>query len=212
MLVAGVVLLFLGRGQFPSTDSVNSTSLLWAAAILLLGPAGIYVASQTNLGGILHIYRTLPGTIRLSEVGAVRVGAEPVALAVDGASHRVYVASAGAKTISVVLQGSEPTTPAIPKCPPGQLPNLDVAGPPPPGPVAGSGSANAEAAFRKARPDATSFAMYPLGSDQPVQSANGLGRGPVWIVAGNETFIAQILGQPDGSNWFAYPAKFVGCH
>lgn len=69
----------------------------------------IYVASQTDLGGILHIYRTLPGVIRLSEVGAVRVGAEPVALAVDGASHRVYVASA--KTISVVLQGPEPTTP-----------------------------------------------------------------------------------------------------
>jgi YVTN family beta-propeller protein len=72
----------------------------------------IYVASQTDLGGILHIYRTLPGTIRLSEVGVVRVGAEPVALAVDGASHRVYVASA--KTISVVLQGPEPTTPTIP--------------------------------------------------------------------------------------------------
>jgi YVTN family beta-propeller protein len=65
----------------------------------------IYVASQTDLGGILHVYRTLQGTIRLSEVGTVRVGAEPVAIAVDGSSHRVYVASAGAKTISVVLQG-----------------------------------------------------------------------------------------------------------
>ena len=39
MLVAGVVLLFLGRGTMPSMDSINATSLTWAAAILLLGPA-----------------------------------------------------------------------------------------------------------------------------------------------------------------------------
>lgn len=39
MLVAGAALLFLGRGQMPSIDSVNATSLMWAAAILLLGPA-----------------------------------------------------------------------------------------------------------------------------------------------------------------------------
>jgi len=39
MLVAGVALLFLGRGTMPSIDSVNATSLMWAAAILLLGPA-----------------------------------------------------------------------------------------------------------------------------------------------------------------------------
>ena len=38
-LVAGVALLFLGRGTTPSIDSVNATSLMWAAAILLLGPA-----------------------------------------------------------------------------------------------------------------------------------------------------------------------------
>jgi len=38
-LVAGVVLLFLGRGTMPSMDSVNATSLMWAAATLLLGPA-----------------------------------------------------------------------------------------------------------------------------------------------------------------------------
>ena len=38
-LVAGAVLLFLGRGAMPSMDSINATSLAWAAAILLLGPA-----------------------------------------------------------------------------------------------------------------------------------------------------------------------------
>ena len=65
----------------------------------------IYVASHTDLGGILHIYRTFSGTLRLGEVGMVRVGTDPVAIAVDGATHRVYVASAGTKTVSVVLQG-----------------------------------------------------------------------------------------------------------
>lgn len=39
MLVAGVALLFLARGAMPSIDLVNATSLMWAAAILLLGPA-----------------------------------------------------------------------------------------------------------------------------------------------------------------------------
>ena len=38
-LVAGAALLFLGRGTMPTIDSVNATSLMWAAAILLLGPA-----------------------------------------------------------------------------------------------------------------------------------------------------------------------------
>jgi YVTN family beta-propeller protein len=67
----------------------------------------IYVATHTELGGVLHIFRFLafPNTLRLGEVGVVRVGTEPVGIAVDGATHRVYVASAGTKTISVVLQG-----------------------------------------------------------------------------------------------------------
>lgn len=39
MLVGGVALLFLARRQMPGIDSVNATSLTWAAAILLLGPA-----------------------------------------------------------------------------------------------------------------------------------------------------------------------------
>jgi hypothetical protein len=34
---------------------------------------------------------------------------------------------------------------------------------------------------------------------------------PAWIVAGDETFVAQILGTTEGNNWLAYPARFLGC-
>lgn len=39
ILVAVIVMLVVGRQTYPSMDSVNATSLAWAAAILLLGPA-----------------------------------------------------------------------------------------------------------------------------------------------------------------------------
>lgn len=117
----------------------------------------------------------------------------------------------GAYPISIFQLTDVSTSRAIPRCPAGQTPALDVTNPPPPGPLPGSGSANAEAAFRKAQPAASSFDMYPFGSDQKAQSPADFGRGPVWIVAGDETFIAMVLGQPDSSNWFAYPAKFLGC-
>ncbi len=39
MLVAVIVMLVVGRQTLPSMDSVNGTSLAWAAAVLLLGPA-----------------------------------------------------------------------------------------------------------------------------------------------------------------------------
>jgi len=38
-LVAVVILLAVGRQTFPSMDSINATSLGWAAAVLLLGAA-----------------------------------------------------------------------------------------------------------------------------------------------------------------------------
>jgi YVTN family beta-propeller protein len=65
----------------------------------------VYVASQSDVGGVLHIFRASPGTTRLREAGVVRVGADPVAVAVNGASHLVYVASAADRIVSVVLQG-----------------------------------------------------------------------------------------------------------
>lgn len=67
----------------------------------------------------------------------------------------------------------------------------------------------AEAAFRRAFPTVTSFTMYVFGLDQPTSTPTG---GVVWIVAGSETYIAQILGDSKGANnWFAYRATFLGC-
>lgn len=66
----------------------------------------VYVASQRDIGGVLTFYQPNLGWTRLSRSAAeLRVGSEPVAIAVDSTTHRVYVASAGSKLISVVLQG-----------------------------------------------------------------------------------------------------------
>ena len=52
-------------------------------------------------------------------------------------------------------------------------------------------------------PNTTDFTLtYPYGSRPGA---------PAWIVAGHETFVAQILGTPEGKNWFAYAARFLGC-
>ncbi len=96
-------------------------------------------------------------------------------------------------------------------CPSGQLPILHIAFPSPPGDAPGMGSASAEAAFRKRYPTVTDFTMYPLGSERPATSAAELGRGPVWIVAGKDTYIAQAPGAGGANDWFAYPATFAGC-
>jgi len=86
---------------------------------------------------------------------------------------------------------------------------LDLAFPPPPGDAPGTGSVGAEAAFRRRFPTVTAFTMYVFGSDQPTSTPTG---GVVWIVAGSDTYIAQILGDSKGTNnWFAYRATFIGC-
>ncbi|HYR92599.1 MAG TPA: hypothetical protein VEP48_00205 [Methylomirabilota bacterium] len=98
---------------------------------------------------------------------------------------------------------------ALPICPAGYSPLLDLAFPPPPGDSPGTGSMGAEAAFRRAFPTVTVFTMYVFGSDQPTSTPTG---GVVWIVAGSDTYIAQILGDIKGANnWFAYRAAFIGC-
>ena len=58
--------------------------------------------------------------------------------------------------------------------------------------------------------------MYPLGINQLMGTsqqtiASGATTGPVWIVGGGRTFIAIAPGTPGPNNWFAYPARFVGC-
>ncbi len=91
-------------------------------------------------------------------------------------------------------------TTSAPQCPDGQLPVLQNAV----HPAAGtrSGPASPEAALRASRPALGPVSMYPWFP----QVASS--RGPVWIVAGNETFLATAL--PDGG-WFVSPSKFVGC-
>jgi hypothetical protein len=112
-------------------------------------------------------------------------------------------ASVGGSVMASALSGT-------PACPAGQLPWIAVSHPPPPGPQPGTGAASAEAAFRRANPTITEFTMYPFGGRQPVQGDGG--HGPVWIVAGDETFIAQAPGRSgDPNKWFAFPATFMGC-
>jgi hypothetical protein len=110
------------------------------------------------------------------------------------------------------ITSTAPVAPvSLPICPSGQSPTLDIDFPPPPGSVPGTGANSAEEALRRAFPTVTDFRLYPFGKDQP--EAAPPGPAPVWIVAGSDTYVAQILGDARGSNsWFAYRARFVGCH
>lgn len=102
-----------------------------------------------------------------------------------------------------------------PSCPIGQLPWIAVSHPPPPGNMPGTGAVSVEAAFRRASPASTEFTMYPWGGNEPMRGDDPrIGVGPVWIVSGGETFVAAApgYGRPgETNNWFAYPAKFMGC-
>jgi hypothetical protein len=126
------------------------------------------------------------------------------------ASGRPSPATTGSAPPSAATsaRGSAPAA-LLPICPAGHSPVLDLAFPPPPGDSPGTGSMGAEAAFRRAFPTVTSFTMYVFGSDQPTSTPTG---GVVWIVAGTDTYIAQIVGDSKGANnWFAYRATFTGC-
>lgn len=109
------------------------------------------------------------------------------------------------------ITSTAPVAPAsLPLCPSGQVASVEIDSPPPPGSVPGTGANSAEEAFRRAFPTATDYRLYPFGKDQP--EAAPAGPAPVWIVAGSDTYVAQILGDSRGSNnWFAYRARFVGC-
>jgi hypothetical protein len=61
------------------------------------------------------------------------------------------------------------------------------------------GGATPEAAFRSAYPTIRDFELFPYGLSP---------QGPVWIVAGTDTYDASIL---QDETWFISPAKFVRC-
>ena len=71
-----------------------------------IGYRRVYVATQQEIGGVLTFYLPPnPGSTRLGRQSAeLRVGDNPAGIAVDSATHRVYVASNGDKIISVILQ------------------------------------------------------------------------------------------------------------
>jgi hypothetical protein len=106
---------------------------------------------------------------------------------------------------AVVLQAN------MPICPLGQGPHLDVELPPPPGDIPGTGSSDAESAFRKAFPNVTSYVAFQFGSDRPLASLREA-KTLAWIVAGPETFLSQVIGDSKApNNWFAYRATFLEC-
>lgn len=88
-------------------------------------------------------------------------------------------------------------TQAAPQCPTGQIPILKNASQP----TSRSGAATPEIALRVARPSIGAFTSYPWF--ERADSA-----GPVWLVAGTETFLALRL--PD-AGWFVTPSTFAGC-
>lgn len=112
---------------------------------------------------------------------------------------------------------ASPVAPVVagpPICPRGQAPWLAVAHPPPPGSIPGTGDSGPEAAFRRARPTVSEYTMYKWGDPVPLSGPDDrrITTAPVWIVAGDETFVALVLGAPPHErNWFAYPAEFKGC-
>jgi len=152
--------------------------------------------------------------VTLQAVRDLRVTEQP-AIATTGADFVLVLESpAPAEPTTSVEAGTAVS--GSPICPAGQLPWIHVDRKPP-GDMPGSGSASAEIAFRRANPTVTQFTIYrwgdtrPASADDPgLRAASGIG----WIVAGTDTFIAVApsFGRPgETNNWFAYPAKFLGC-
>jgi hypothetical protein len=99
----------------------------------------------------------------------------------------------------------------MPICPLGQAPHLDVELPPPPGDIPGTGSSDAETAFRRAFPNVTSYVAFQFGSDKPLASLRDA-KTLAWIVAGRETFLSQVIGDSNApNNWFAHRATMLEC-
>lgn len=93
--------------------------------------------------------------------------------------------------------GVTAATTGLPTCPSGQLPWIHET-------VRANktegGAPSVDAALRTASPGVGRYTSFSFAPN--VQSA------PVWIVAGNQTFVANMLS--DGT-WFVSPATFKGC-
>lgn len=91
-----------------------------------------------------------------------------------------------------------------PSCPSGQVLGLRLTFPPPPGDVPGTGATGPEEAFRRKYPSVTEFKTFPMEKGQ----RDGA---PVWIVAGDQTYVANRIGSASNLSWFVYPATVIGC-
>lgn len=93
--------------------------------------------------------------------------------------------------------GVTAATTGLPTCPSGQLPWIHET-------VRANktkgGAPSVDAALRTASPGVGQYTSFSFAPN--IQSA------PVWIVAGNQTFVANMLS--DGT-WFVSPATFKGC-
>jgi hypothetical protein len=182
-------------------------------------PRGKRASSHIGLASVFAVFLAVVAVVgvglTVDAVREVQLAEQPRA-ATAGADYILVPESAGPfeSTTSSVAAGA---VSGFPTCPAGQLPWISTPRPTPPGDVPGTGSASAELAFRRANPAITQFTMYrwndnrPASPDDPgLRAASGIG----WIVADNQTFIvvAPSFGKPgETNNWFAYPAKFMGC-
>lgn len=127
-----------------------------------------------------------------------------------GAHMGIYASVAGVAETNGVAAAFEPGTintdesllatalTGVPTCAPGQAPWIHFA-------VHANkesgGAPTIDAALKTTSPAVGAYVSYPW-------TRIALQKGPVWIVAGGETFIATTL--RDGS-WFVSPATFNGC-
>ena len=65
----------------------------------------IYVADAASDSGLVRIFTNFSGGPEVFEEREIRVGRHPVALAVDGTTHRIYVADQWSNDITVLKQG-----------------------------------------------------------------------------------------------------------
>lgn len=177
---------------------------------------GEWIPSSRRLSptlGIVHLGALLTAILMTIGAGlslqAIRdARPEPESGAATSSDQLFFVAEPGAAPTGVGPSGQLSLL-----CQPGQAPLLDVSHPPPPGTLPGTGAASPEAAFRRARPHIKEFTVFPFGETQPARGWDDprLGGGPIWVAAGNETFIVLRIGSPADRSWFAYPATFIQC-
>ncbi len=201
-----------GRG--PTRDLGSATITPTAGQVFL---AQAYARADGS--GILYVHPTSTRvgsdwTGELVGIGGARAPisiAQPVTSVLLDDSLVLSAASVSPSPAPSPSGGAVVPQANMPICPIGQIPRLNVELPQPPGDIPGTGSADAETAFRKAFPNVTSYVAFQFGSDTPLASLRDA-KTLAWIVAGRETFLSQVIGDAKApNNWFAYRATMLEC-